>query len=462
VPDAHATAGARCALYLRVSLDATGELLAVTRQREDCRRIAASRGWAIVREYVDNSISASDKRKDRPGYNALVEDYAAGRFDALVCYDLDRLTRQPRQLEDWIDAAADRGLLLVTSSGDADLTTDNGITQARVKLAFAAGEVLRNSARRKRSNRQRADLGKPPLGVRLTGYTSAGELVPAEADVIREVFALFAAGESLAGLTTWLDGTSLRPRHAERWKPSSVRGILTNPRYCGRQKYQGQTTGTLGGWEPLVDEATFDVIQARLADPRRRTQVGTDRKYLGSGLYLCGACPDRPELTSFSQARYWCRACGMSRTQGPVDEYVVTLTRALLARPDLADLLPARDDPAAKRLAEELTRLRRRLERVEADYDEDLIDARRYATKRDKLLSELRRVEQAQARTAAGRGAAGLVSAADPVGYFDGASLMIRRGVVAALMRVEVLPSPRGRRGFDPATVRITPRVRGE
>lgn len=76
-------------------LDATGEGLAVDRQREDCRRIVDQRGWQLVGEYVGNSISASDSRKARPGYNALVESYKAGGFDALVCWDLDRLTRQP-------------------------------------------------------------------------------------------------------------------------------------------------------------------------------------------------------------------------------------------------------------------------------------------------------------------------------------------------------------------------------
>ncbi len=50
----------RAAVYLRVSVDATGEQLAVTRQREDYLKIAADRGWTVTREYVDNSISASD------------------------------------------------------------------------------------------------------------------------------------------------------------------------------------------------------------------------------------------------------------------------------------------------------------------------------------------------------------------------------------------------------------------
>ncbi|MDQ3664163.1 MAG: recombinase family protein, partial [Actinomycetota bacterium] len=156
----------RAAVYLRVSLDATGEKLAVTRQLEDCLKIAADRGWAVVEQYVDNSLSASNRAKVRPAYDRMVADYAAGKFDALVCWDLDRLTRQPRQLEDWIDAAEDRGLLLVTANGEADLSTDGGRMFARIKASVARAEVERKGARQRRALRQRAENGKPPLGVR--------------------------------------------------------------------------------------------------------------------------------------------------------------------------------------------------------------------------------------------------------------------------------------------------------
>ncbi len=110
----------RAAVYLRISQDHTGEGLAVERQREDALRLAKDRRWKVASEYVDNSISASDSRKVRPGYDALCRDFEAGLWDALIVYDLDRLTRQPRQLEDWIDAAEGRGLQLVTANGEAD------------------------------------------------------------------------------------------------------------------------------------------------------------------------------------------------------------------------------------------------------------------------------------------------------------------------------------------------------
>ena len=46
------------AVYARISADTEGKSLGVQRQLEDCRKLAAARGWPVGREYVDNDISA--------------------------------------------------------------------------------------------------------------------------------------------------------------------------------------------------------------------------------------------------------------------------------------------------------------------------------------------------------------------------------------------------------------------
>jgi len=441
-----------CAIYLRVSLDATGERLAVDRQRDDCEKIAADRGWTVTETYVDNSISASDRTKIRPAYDRLVADYATGRFGALVCYDLDRLTRQPRQLEDWIDAAESTGLVLVTANGEADLSTDGGRLFARIKASVARAEVERKGARQRRAARQRADRGKTPTGVRLTGYTAKGKVLAAEADIVHAMFVRFAAGDSLRGIAAWLDTQPVRPRRAQAWSPSSVRSLLVNPRYAGRAVYCGATTGKAGQWEAVVDEATFDRVQQMLTDPRRVTnRVGTDRRHLGSGLYLCGVCGAR--LRSHSGGRYRCPDGHITRMGASIDTLVSAVIGARLARPDLTDLLAPADDDRAQQLGAEVTRLRGRLAAIEADYDAGHIDGRRYAVATEKVAAELGAAETARARLSSGA-LAGVLAAPDPAVAYSAAPLGIQRAVLDTLVTVTLLPAPRGRK-FDPETVRV-------
>lgn len=442
------------AVYLRISLDATGEGLAVERQRKECQAIVAARGWKAVGEYVDNSISASDAKKHRPGYAALVADFAAGRFDALVCYDLDRLTRQPRQLEDWIDAAESRGLALVTANGEADLTTDAGRLFARIRLAVARAEVERKSARQRSAARQRSELGRPPLGVRLTGYTPRGEIIPDEAEIVKRIFRDFLASRNLRAIAASLTAEGITTRHGGRWHSSTVDGILRNPRYVGRAIYRGETTGKPGAWVPLVTDAEYEAVQAILDDPVRVTNHSgsTERKHLGSSLYVCAVC--RGPLSTWSGGRYRCRAGGhVARSREPVDEYVQAVIAARLSRPDVLDLLGT--SAAAAPLADEVARIRERLARNDADYDAGYIDGPRYKAARDRGEEDLRAAQAALAAAQATNEAAPVLSARDPGRAFLEASLPVRRAVVDLLAVVALSKGTRGSKTFDPDTVRI-------
>ena len=265
----------RAAIYLRISQDRELDGLAIERQREDCENLAKFRRWEVVETYVDQSKGATDKTKKRPAYDQMVADYHAGRFTAIVCYDLDRLTRQPRQLEDWIDWAEERGLQLVTANGDADLSTDGGRMYARIKAAVARAEMERKSARQSRAHVQRAEQGRPPKGVRPLGYASDGKVIRREAAAVKAIYAAFDGGASLRGIARALSGikevdttkaeqvlgvprlpnhsrTLVIERNTKRaaaglpprdipedkpWAESTVLGILRNPRYAGYSVY---------------------------------------------------------------------------------------------------------------------------------------------------------------------------------------------------------------------------------
>lgn len=81
-------------IHARISSDQTGEALGVTRQLEDCRRLAAEHGWTVGDEYVDNDVSAfrSSASKPLPEYQRLLADLAGGHRDAVLVYNLDAQT----------------------------------------------------------------------------------------------------------------------------------------------------------------------------------------------------------------------------------------------------------------------------------------------------------------------------------------------------------------------------------
>lgn len=91
------------AIYARISSDVEGSGLGVTRQLEDCRKLAESLGWSVAEEYVDNDLSAYSG-KVRPGYERMLADLRDGERDAVIVYHVDRLTRRPIELEQFLEA----------------------------------------------------------------------------------------------------------------------------------------------------------------------------------------------------------------------------------------------------------------------------------------------------------------------------------------------------------------------
>src|SRR6516164_6637091 len=124
-------------IYLRISDDRLGEGAGVARQLVDCRALAERKGWPIVDVYEDNDVSAY-RGKPRPEYRRMLADLSAGLLDAVVVWDLDRLFRQPRELEAFLDVCDAAGVTnLATVTGDVDLGTHDGRFTARILGAVA-------------------------------------------------------------------------------------------------------------------------------------------------------------------------------------------------------------------------------------------------------------------------------------------------------------------------------------
>ena len=90
-----------------------------------------------------------------------LEDLEAGAINGLLVYDLDRLHRQPSELESFIDLCGRLGLSNVASvSGDIDLTSSDGQFQARILGAVAKKESDDKSRRIRRKHEELAAGGK--------------------------------------------------------------------------------------------------------------------------------------------------------------------------------------------------------------------------------------------------------------------------------------------------------------
>ncbi|WP_330282948.1 recombinase family protein [Streptomyces sp. NBC_00588] len=152
-------------MYTRISRDDEGDGLGVARQREDCERLSDLRGWAVAKVYQDNDVSAYKRNVRRPEFELMLSDLADGLIDGVVAYDLDRLARQPKDLERLIDLYDERRRrVFATVTNDVNLGTADGRTMARVMVAFANKSSHDASRRIQRKHLELARQGKPNGG----------------------------------------------------------------------------------------------------------------------------------------------------------------------------------------------------------------------------------------------------------------------------------------------------------
>lgn len=468
--------GITAAVYLRISQDRDGAGLGVERQREACVQVCEARGWAPM-IYTENDTSASGS-KPRPVYQQMLEDIKAGRVQALVVWDLDRLTRRPIELEHIIALADRTGLLMASVDREIDLATPGGRMFARVKGAFARGEMDQKSQRQKAANEQRMKAGKISSPIPAFGYNKDQSINPDLVPIVREMYRRFNSGASLLSIRDWLNHAGVRTSLGNKWGSASIKAMLRNPRYCGLRGAQRMRPGRQyrdqyyeivgpGTWEPIVDQETWETAVRILRDPSRRTTPGGQVRHLLSGIARC-YCGERVYVGAAARKSgpvplLICpRGQHMARVMAPIEELVVAVLHRYLSDPAHAALWtrpagPAVDVPA---LVVEVEEARARVASLAKDYGAGLFTRSEYLDARESARQVMARCEAELAAATSSSPAGRLVASGVPVAQaWAEMDLAQRRALLADTLRVVVHPGQMGRRPFDPATVEISPVV---
>ena len=448
----------KTAVYLRQSLDRDQTKLAIDRQREDLLKLCAAKGWDDPVEYTDNSISANTGR--RPAYEDLCEDIRNGVVGQVAVWDTDRLHRKPRELEDFIDLANEYGVELANVGGDIDLSTASGRMFARMKGTVAAYETEHKSARQKRANRQRAKAGKAWVQ-RTFGY-DGDEIVEHEADAIRKASHALLNGASLWSIATQWNSEGMKTAKGGTWTGGTVRQVLSNCRYAGLQKYDGQILeGVTASWPAIIERDVWESVCKLLADPKRHTGKSQGRKHLLTGIALCGVC-DKPMGTTARKTKsgnrvvYQCKRLGcmkIVRDLEQTDKLVVDMITRRLAKPDAAVALakPTVDTAA---LRDKINTLRAQIAEAEREYDEGIIDGRRLNGRIERVNEKLAPLEEKLLGANTSRVLDGLAGKHDAAQRFAALPLDRRRAVIDTISVVTIRRQRKGGR-FDPAAISV-------
>lgn len=530
------TPAPRAAIYLRVSLDRENNRLAVDRHREAAEEAVHKNGYDLVGIYEDNDVTGTGRAK-REDFERLLSDMDAGKIDVVMAQEWPRLERNRVEGVRVIEAAMRSNVLLAFVKGPPiDCTSAEGRFLADMFSGLARREIEVKAERQSAAQRQRAKQGRPPKGVRPLGYAISGEQIPHEAEAVRAIFNAFHSGAAILAIARALSGdkmitsdeesaipsvpkiqrhdrTLAIERNARRveenkklpkeqhrrirpvpedkpWTPSTVLGILRNPRYAGYSTYQKKDERPRGfattaeertskrramrdaivrdkdgqpvppsGWEAIVKEDLWWSVQAMLDDKKRATnRVGTQRRHTGSGIYLCGLCYHqgvRRPMRSHSRG-YRCTECQISRSRGLVDAYVIKEVRDRLGGPDLEQLLAGgAEDPRVEEISRSIEKLSADVQRAGDDYAARKIDGDLYRRIADQSNAQIEELEKQRLALATGTTALPVMASKSPVEAFDEADLATRRAVISELCDVILYPQLRGQKGLAEGSIEL-------
>ncbi|MER5528723.1 recombinase family protein [Streptomyces sp. NPDC002677] len=481
----------------------TGRDIKSTEEQErDGRQFVETRGGRYVYTYMEPDTSAWKRRRVllpdgsigyrvvRPVYEGALEDLKHGkapngeRVDGLIVYDIDRLTRDPRHLEDAIETVEHYHRPIIDITGTLDLLTDNGRAMARVVVAMANKQSADTARRVRRNHKARRDRGIPVGGTRPFGWQDDKRtLNPTEAKHIRDAAKRLMLGAEWHAVVADWNREGITTSKGNPWTWIGLRDMMRNPRLCGYRSHvviefdpesgreirrltiarDDEGKPVMGQWTPILEVSEWEAIQEIIGDGPMRGGGHNARVYLGSGTLRCGkddcgsllramkAAPSRGKPEGYfyyvCPAKTTGKGCGGVKVPGPeTDELIRKLV--ITKYEEEADKRQAVKAPQEWPKAEELKIIGEDIDDLKAARRARKISAERYYADLAEFEADEQRLKRERnawrRQTLAGEG--------EPVDIAkewdrDGITLAERRSYVArTLTALVVLSVGSGRR----------------
>lgn len=318
------------AMYLRLSNEDEGskeESNSIGNQRilikEYIRKHFGASQYS-VKEYCDDGYSGTNF--ERPGIKELLEDVKKQRIQCIVVKDLSRFCRDYIELGTYLNQIFPfMGVRFIAINDNYDSDSHEGNT---IEMDTAFKTLVYDlyskdlSIKMKAVYQSKCENGEYIFGQTPYGYVKSKEernqilIREEEAEVIREIFMMKAAGESNKKIARYLQErniptwTQLRRKtnNSDKvisWNPSSITRIVSNRVYLGEMIYGKRSTNIAGNssiirhpqeeWkviknhhEAIVSEELFEQANKMLHGPKKRDT--SKKKHVLVGKMICGGC----------------------------------------------------------------------------------------------------------------------------------------------------------------------------
>lgn len=330
----------RCVVYCRISgRDVANQKLSsaligsnIDDQETECRRYADQKGWTVV-DVLKEQQETSGAIYFPPKLQEAIDLAAQGKYDVLLCRDMDRLSTRDDTLvkHNLIKLELKPFRVRIAYVNDPDFSDDDyGPIMENMYVASknqAKRDMLIRLNRGKRRIVENGGVimnGQPPLGFRLDKDDKFNLLIePTEASIIKSIFDWYASGLSIGQITDRLNDAKVptwekirnrpqfgRDKASDQWSRASVHWYLSREIYSGSWHYGKHSNplqsisknGKVGNVQKfvknpidhqievsvplIIDPEIWQIVEERLQQ-NRHSGRGSKYEYLMSKRLLC-------------------------------------------------------------------------------------------------------------------------------------------------------------------------------
>lgn len=274
------------------------------RLREFVKHKNAFENFGEIKEfYCDAGISAKDT--NRPAFQKMMEDVRSKKINMILITELSRLTRSIRDFANLVAMLDELECQIYSLKDQFDSSTAVGSFSMFLMANLAQFERKQIGERisanfLSRAKRGLYNGGSVPLGYRVSGKQDGRlEVIPSEAETVREIFKTFLSEGTLSSATKALNRRKIQLTRRKEGGGQPRTGVvmleslykmLTNPVYIGVRAYkeQGKEYSVKAQWEPIINEDIFVRVGEILKNNRSRKKSSPLRwPYLLSGKLYC-------------------------------------------------------------------------------------------------------------------------------------------------------------------------------
>lgn len=439
------------AIYCRVSTDEQAEFgYSIDEQKRLLEEWCKANDYIIYKCYSDRGISGKNI-KDRPALKELLSDAKEGKFDMVISWKINRVSRK---LEDVLKIVSLLEKNNITfKSYSEPFETDTPAGRMQFQMMALIGEFERGTIAQ---NVKMGMIAKAKSGNWCGGRVLGYDLVPnnspeeekkgknkleineKEAEIVRFIFNEYSKGKGYKAINNQINKLGYKTKKGNNFSVGSIRDILTNPVYIGEIRYNVRQNWSekrrrninpnpirvKGKHEAIIDRELWDKVQLILESKKGKPSRIYDGEYPLTGILRCPKCGAGMVISRTTNTladgtkkriAYYC--CGNWKNKGTsvcnsntirvdkANEYVFKKIEELVSNEAMIkavvkNINKERKDKVkpAKRLLgdidKELEKLDKRKRKIFEAYEDDILTKEEFQIRKDELNEKIRILEE--------------------------------------------------------------------